>query len=233
MEDRVEDRNRRRPERTNDCWPEGSKKEEVGDSSFFRSRRWKMGGVIEHKSCPTGRISQQQNQNQNRPVQRRADCAPLDALGARRKTRRVRVARRTGCAPEDAPGARRTTRRLRAATRRLRAARRAACAPQDAPVARRKTRRERAAKRTGCTPRACMGPSVLFPGSGRNLEVVGRRSRRVADGTASPGRLGRGASPSPLAATGSSTQHLSQSRGARSCGAPCFVLRPSVCGDVF
>ena len=122
--------------------------------------------------------------------------------------------RRADCAPEDAPVARRKTRRLRAG-------RRAGCAPGDAPNARRKTRRERAARRAGCTPRARAGPSVLFRGGGRSLEVVGRRGRRVADGAASPGRLGRGASPSPLAATGSSTQHLSQSRGAlklpRSC----------------
>ena len=154
-----------------------------------------------------------------RTPQRRADCAPQDALGACRKTRRVRVVRRTGCAPEDAPGARRTTRRLRAATR-------AGCAPQDAPLARRKTRRLRAARRAGSAPQDAPGarremrrlhaacarePVRSFPW--RRAEVVGRRSRRVADGAASPGRLGRGASPSPLAATGSSTQHLSQSRG--------------------
>ena len=51
------------------------------------------------------------------------------------------------CAPLDAPGARRKTHRLRAGTRRVRAARRAACAPQDAQVARRKTRQLRAARR--------------------------------------------------------------------------------------
>ena len=48
----------------------------------------------------------------------------------------------------------------------------------------------------------------------------------MADGAASPDRLGRGASPSFLAATGRSTQHLSQSRGARSCCA--CVLRAQV-----
>ena len=165
-----------------------------------------------------------------RMPQRRADCAPLDTLGARRKTRRVHIARRAGCAPEDTPVARRKTRCLRAGrragcapedapvarrkTRRWRAEKRAGCAPEDAPLARRKTRQERAARRAGCTPRARAGPPVLFRGGGRSLEVVGRRGRRVTDGAASPGRLGRGASPSPLAATGNSTQHLSQSRGA-------------------
>ena len=113
-----------------------------------------------------------------RTPQRRADCAPLDALGARRKTRRVHVARRAGCAPEDAPVARRKTRRLRAG-------RRAVCAPEDAPVALRKTRQE----------------------SERSLEVVGRVSRRVADGAVISGRLGQGAFLSPLAATRSSTEH--------------------------
>ena len=112
------------------------------------------GSVIEHKRCPTGKISQQQNQSPNKPVQnqkfshaaeacrlpaaRRAGCASEDAPGARRKTHRLRAGRRAGCAPQDAPLARRKTRRLRAA-------RRAESAPQDAPRARRETRRLHAA----------------------------------------------------------------------------------------
>ena len=120
---------------------------------------------------------------------------------------RLRAARRDGCASEVAPGVRRKTRRLRAG-------RRAGCAPHEAPLARRTTRRLRAVRRAGCTPRARAGPSVLFRGGGRSLEVVGRRSRRVADGAFFPGRPVREASPSPLAATGRSTQHLSQSQGA-------------------
>ena len=145
-----------------------------------------MQAVIEHKRCSTSKISQQQNQSQNNPVQnaitshaaeacrlraaRRAGCALEDAPGARRETRRLRVARRAGCAPENAPVARRKTRRVRAA-------RLAVCAPRDAPVARRVRARAR---------------PFFFRGSGRSLEVVGRRGWRVADGAASPGRLGRG-----------------------------------------
>ena len=44
-----------------------------------------------------------------RTPQRRADCTPLNALSARRKTRRLRAARRTDCAPKDVAVARRET----------------------------------------------------------------------------------------------------------------------------
>ena len=195
--------------------------------------------MIDHKRCPTGHISQQQKQSLKKTVQnantshaavacrlraaRRAECASEDAPGARHTTRRLRAGRRAACASPNAPLSRRKTRRFaRRITRCSRARRRAVCALEDAPSARRKTRRLRAGRRAVCAPgdapvarrvRARARP-FFFRGSGRSLEVVGRRSRRVADGAASPGRLGRGASPSPLAATGSSTQHLSQSRGA-------------------
>ena len=151
-----------------------------------------------------------------RTPQRRAGCAPYDALSARRKTRRVRAARRAACAPQDAPVCAPEDAPVCAPEDAP------VCAPEDAPVARRKTHCLRAGRRAVCAPgdapvarrvRARARP-FFFRGSGRSLEVVGRRGRRVADGAASPGRPGRGASPSPLAATGNSTQHLSQSRGA-------------------
>ena len=187
-----------------------------------------------------------------RTPQRRAGCAPLDALS----THRMHVAGRDQDVPDARQktrwSARRETRRLRAGRRAvlragkraalragrraaLRAARRAGCTSQDAPVARRKTRRFacrktrrlRAGRRTGCAPCARAGPSVLFPWRRAEPRSVVRRGRRVADGAGSPSRLGRGASLSPLAATGKSTQHLSHARRAR------VAVRPSVCGDVF
>ena len=126
---------------------------------------------------------------------------------ARRETRRpARRETRRSAHRETRRSARRETRRsARCETRRLRVARRAGCAPcartGDAPDARRVRARAR---------------PFFLRGGGRRLEVVVRRRPGVADGAASPGRPGRGASPSTLAATGSSTQHLSQSRGARS-----------------
>ena len=65
------------------------------------------------------------------------------------------------------------------------------------------------------------GPAALFRCDG----AVPRRPS-VSDGAVSLGRLGRGASLSPLAA-GSRTQSLSHARRAR------VAERPSVCGDVF
>ena len=117
---------------------------------------------------------------------------------ARRRTCRLHVAGRAGCTPQDVPVARLKTCRVRAArragstrkTRRLRV--------QDAPVAcrvrARKTCRIRAVCARGpvrpfawrrASPRSCCSPA----------EAGG-----VADGAASPGRLGRGASLCPLAA---------------------------------
>ena len=121
----------------------------VNEQSKAYLNQWRN-TVIEHKRCPTGKIPQQQNQNQNRPVQNANTSHAAEAPTARRKTRWVRVGRRAGCASQNATVARRKTRRVRAA-------RRAGCAPQDAPGARRKTRRERAARRAGCTPRARAG----------------------------------------------------------------------------
>ena len=119
------------------------------------------------------------------PAERRAGCAPQDAPVARRKTCRLRAARRACGTPQHVPFARRNTCRLRVA-------RRAGCASQDAPVARRKTCRLHA---------VCVrGPVRSF-----RWRWAAPRICRVADGAASPGRLGRGASPFPLAATGSST----------------------------
>ena len=104
--------------------------------SYSPRHRRHVSCVIEHKRCPTGKISQQQNQSQNKPVQNANTSHAAEAC-------RLRAARRAGCASEDAPGARRKTRRLRAR-------RRAGCASQDAPVARRKTRRLRAGRRAVC-----------------------------------------------------------------------------------
>ena len=105
-----------------------------------------MQAVIEHERCSTSKISQQQNQSQNRPVQNANTSHAAEAC-------RLRAARRAGYASEDAPGARRKTHWLRAGRRAVCAPHeRAACAPQDAPLARRKTRRLRAAKRAGCAP---------------------------------------------------------------------------------
>ena len=119
-------------------------------------------------------------------------CASKDAPVARRKTCRV-------CAPEDAPSALEDALFTRREMRRSRAGRRAVRAPGNTSAARHMRARAR---------------SFFFRRGGRGLEVVVRRDRRVADGAVSPSRLGRAASLSPLAATGSNTQHLSQSRGA-------------------
>ena len=122
---------------------------------------------------------------------RRAGCASEDAPGARRKTHRLRAGRCAGCAPHDAPLARRKTCRLRAA-------RRAESAPRDAPVA----RRVRARARPFFSVEAGGASKLLAGGAGGWLTV---RPPQAARGE------GR---PPLLAATGSSTQHLSQSRGA-------------------
>ena len=182
-----------------------------GSSILDSEDRMLRMGVIEHKRCPTGNISQQQNQSQNRPVQNANTPHAAKAC-------RLRAARRAECASENAPGARRTTRRLRAARRAgLRAGRRAGCASQDAPGARRKTRCLRAEGHAVCAPGGALvarrvrarARLFFFRGGGRSLEVVMRWGLRVADGAAFPGRLERGAFLSLLAATGSSILHLS------------------------
>ena len=137
-----------------------------------------------------------------RTPQRRAGCALEDALV---------------CASGDAPVARRETRRSARRQTRRSARRETRCSARRETrcSARRKTRRLRAGRRAEYTPCARAGPSVPFRGGGRCIEVVIRRGRRVADGAASPGRLGRGAFSLPWQPRGvRSTQHLSQSRGA-------------------
>ena len=90
--------------------------------------------MIEHKRCPTGNISQQQNQSQNKPVQnantshaaeacrlrasRRAEYASVDASGALRRTCQLRAGKH--------PGQRRESRRVSAPER-------AECARRCAP----------------------------------------------------------------------------------------------------
>ena len=109
--------------------------------------------VIEHKSCPTGEISQLQKPESKTDRFRmqilRAHLHASGCAGQRRvhaaEACRLRTARHAGCASQDAPGARRKARQLRAG-------RRAGCAPGDAPVARRKTRGLHAGRRAGCTP---------------------------------------------------------------------------------
>ena len=136
---------------------EGRKKYQGVFRPFFRPRRWKMGGssffvprtcVIEHKRCPTGKISQQQNQSQNRPVQNANTSHAAEAC-------RLRASRRAEYASVDASGTRRKTRQF--------------CAPGDAPVlragrragsARRETRRVSALERAECARRCSRGKRV-------------------------------------------------------------------------
>ena len=70
--------------------------------------------MIEHKRCPTGKISQQQNQSQNSPVQNANTSHAAEAC-------RLRASRRAGCTSQDVPVARRKTRCM-------------VCASGDAPV---------------------------------------------------------------------------------------------------
>ena len=131
--------------------------------------------VIQHKRCLTGRITQQQNQSQNRPVQNEINSQAAEAC-------RLRAARRAGCASEDAPGVRRKTRRLHAK-------RRADCAPEDAPFPRRKTRRLRAA--------CARGPvcSFLVEAGGASKLLAGRAGGWL---TVRPPQAARGEGRPPL-----------------------------------
>ena len=109
--------------------------------------------VVEHKSCPTGEISQLQKSESKTDRFRmqifRAHLHASECAGRRRvhaaEACRLRAARCAGCASQDAPGG-------APVARRLRAGRRASCASEDAPVARRKTRGLHAGRRAGCTP---------------------------------------------------------------------------------
>ena len=147
--------------------------------------------VVEHKSCPTGKISQQQKPESTLTGseckcagRRRVHAAEACRMRAARCAG-LRAGRRAGCAPEDA-------RVARLKTCRLHAARRAGCTPQDVPVARRKTCQLHAARRAGGAPCArrvravCAlqrgrpsGPAFLFslgspraPRSGRRREAA-------------------------------------------------------------
>ena len=123
--------------------------------------------VIEHKRCPTGKISQHKTrvktdrfrmQTLHTP-QRRAGCAPLDASSTRLLTRRVHVAGRAGCAPEDA---------LVCASGDA-----PVCASGDAPVC---ASGDAPGKRAGCARRCARSKRVCA----RGARVPGRaRSTRV------------------------------------------------------
>ena len=164
--------------------------------------------VIEHKRCPTGKISQQQNQSPNRPVQNANTSHDVEACrlrAGRRATLRagrravLRVERRAGlragrravCAPGDAPfcalgdapvcapGDAPVARRK---TRQLRAGRRAVCAPRDAPCARRETRRLHAACARGPVRSFCVeagGASKLLAGGSGGWLTAPPPTRRM------------------------------------------------------
>ena len=112
--------------------------------------------VIEHKRCPTRKISQQQKPESKQTGSEFKHFARRGGVpAARRETRRVRVARRAGCAPEDAPVARRKTRGKHVGGR-------ASCTPQDVPGA--------------CRVRARRAPCARVSRAGRPVRPFSSRS---------------------------------------------------------